>query len=133
MYDMVINHLNNKIFDGNTGEFLGDVFFELSQDEKEKLLRLVNYGKVPESLILLNAQIVGTPEDYKPPELTKAYTRKGILSAHFRDDASGEHVPIELHMKFDVRGRGRRSGDLYHFDSAEYRNITVDQINRLSI
>ena len=131
MYDMVTN-LDNKIYDGSTGEFLGDVSFELSQEEEKKLLRLVNYGRVPNSLILLNAEIEGTPEDYKPPELIKAYTRKGILRAHFRDDTSGEQVPIEIHLKFDVRGRGRRSGDLYHFDSAEYRNIAVDQINWIS-
>ncbi|MEA4954183.1 MAG: hypothetical protein VB096_01500 [Pseudoflavonifractor sp.] len=131
MYNMITN-LYNKIYDGNTGEFLGDVFFELSQEGEEKLLNLVNYGRVPESLILLNARIVGTPKDYKPPELIKAYTRKGILSAHFRDDASGEQVPIEIHWKFDVRGRGRRYEDLYHFDSAEYRNIAVDQINWIS-
>lgn len=38
-------------------------------------------------------------------------------------------MPVEIHLTFDVRGKGRQYANLYHFDSAEYSNIKVDGIS----
>ncbi|MET0017912.1 hypothetical protein [Oscillibacter sp.] len=127
MYNLVAN-LTNEVHDGITGKFLGYVTFELPQTEEEKLLNLVNYGETPQSLILLNADIKKTAEDYVPPALIKKYSRAGILRASFRDKDSGTFMPVEIHLTFDVRGKGRQYANLYHFDSAEYSNIKVDAI-----
>lgn len=127
MYNMITN-LVNEVYDGKTSEFLGYATFELAPTETAKLLQLVNYGKVPESIILSNLDIVRTAEDYAPPTLTVKYPRIGILRALFRDDTSGVLIPIEIHFTFDVRGRGQQRGNLYHFDSVEYSNIKVDEI-----
>jgi len=127
MYNLVTN-LTNEIHDGNTGKFLGFVTFELPKTEEEKLLNLVNYGETPQTITLLNAKITKTAKDYVPPELIKKYSRTGILRASFRDKDSGTFMPIEIHLAFDVRGKGRQYANLYHFDSAEYSNIKVDAI-----
>ena len=127
MYNLVAN-LTNEIHDANTGEFLGYVTFELPQTEEEKLLDLVNYGETPQNLTLLNATVKKATKDYVPPELIKKYSRTGILRASFRDKDSGTFMPIEIHLAFDVRGKGRQYANLYHFDSAEYSNIKVDAI-----
>lgn len=128
MYNMVTK-LINEVYDGKTGKFLGYATFELSPADEAKLLDLLNFGKVPQYLTLLNVDIVRTAEDYVPPELTEKYPRAGVLRALFRDDTSGVLMPIEIHFTFDVRGKGQQSGDLYHFDSVEYSNIKVNQIN----
>jgi len=128
MYNMVTK-LVNEVYDGKTGEFLGYATFELSPTDETKLLDLLNYGKVPQYLTLLNVDIVRTAKDYVPPELTEKYPRSGVLHALFRDDTSGVLMPIDIHFTFDVRGKGQQSGDLFHFDSVEYSNIKVDQIN----
>lgn len=129
MYD-IVTHLVNEVYDGKTDEFLGYSTFELPTTEERKLLQLVNYGKIPESLILLNVNFSQTPPDYVPPKLTEKAKRRGVLRALFRDKASGVFVPVDIHFTFDVRGRGNLSGDVYHFDSLEYSNIKVDQINQ---
>lgn len=129
MYNMITN-LVNEVYDGKTGEFLGYATFELAPTEAAKLLQLVNYAKVPESITLSNLDIVRTAENYTPPELTVQYPRIGILRALFRDDTSGVLIPVEIHFTFDVRGRGQQRGNLYHFDSVEYNNIKVDQIRQ---
>lgn len=127
MYNSVTN-LTNEVYDRNSGEFLGYATFELPQTEEEKLLKLVNYGETPQRLTLLNATIRDTAEDYVPPGLIKKYPRAGILRASFRDKDSGELMPIEIHLTFDVRGNGRQYANLYHFASAEYSNIKVDAV-----
>ena len=129
MYDMVTN-LQNEVYDRETGNFLGYATFELPPREEEKLLQLVNYGKIPESLTLVNVDIILTAADYVPPELTIKYPRIGVLHALFRDETSGAFIPVEIHFTFDVRGKGQQSGNLYHFDSVEYSNMKVDQISQ---
>ena len=128
MFDKV-SHLVNEIYDGSTNKFLGYSRFDLSQSEEEKLLDLVNYGKVPESLILLNVRFSQTPADYVPPSLTQKSKRRGILRGLFRDADSGKYIPVEIYFTFDVRGRGNLSGDIYYFDSLEYSNIQIDHID----
>lgn len=128
MYNLVTN-LTNEVHDGDTGKFLGYATFELPQTEEEKLLDLVNYGETPTSLTLLNADIKKTSKDYVPPALIKKYPRTGILRASFRDKDSGTLMPVEIHLTFDVRGKGRQYANLYHFDSVEYSNIKVNAIS----
>ncbi|MPM59615.1 hypothetical protein SDC9_106460 [bioreactor metagenome] len=127
MYNLVTN-LNIEIHDANTGNFLGYATFDLPQAEEKKLLNLINYGETPQTLTLLNTNITKTAKDYVPPELIKKYSRTGILRASFRDKDSGILMPIEIHLAFDVRGKGRQYANLYHFDSAEYSNIKVDAV-----
>lgn len=129
MYDMITN-LVNEVYDGNTGKFLGYATFQLPASEEKKILQLVNYGKCPDSLTLLNLDIINTAEDYVPPEITKKFSRVGVLRALFRDEDSGVFIPVEIHFTFDVRGRGQQSGNLYHFDSVEYSNIKIDKIRQ---
>lgn len=69
-----------------------------------------NYGKCPDSLTLLNLDIINTAEDYVPPEITKKFSRVGVLRALFRDEDSGVFIPVEIHFTFDVRGRGNNPG-----------------------
>lgn len=124
MYNMVTN-LTNEVFDGNTGKFLGYATFELPKTEEDKMLNLVNFGETPKNLTLLNAEIKKTAVDYVPPQIIKKYPRMGILRASFRDQNSGSFIPVEIHLTFDVRGKGRQYADLYHFDSVEYSNIKI--------
>lgn len=128
MYDMVTNPVN-EVYDGETGKFLGYVTFGTPQPEEEKLLGLINYGNIPESLILLNAEIIPMTEDYIPPELIKKFSRRGILRALCRDENSGAFIPVEIQLMFDIRGRGRQGKNLYQFDSVEYSNIKVERVN----
>lgn len=129
MYDMVTN-LINEVHDGDTGQLLGYVTFKLPPEEEEKLLQLANYGKIPEFLTLLNADIIQTAENYVPPEPIKKFSRAGVLRALFRDENSGVLIPVEIHFTFDVRGKSQHYGNLYHFDSAEYSNMKVDKISQ---
>ncbi|BAK99910.1 hypothetical protein OBV_27120 [Oscillibacter valericigenes Sjm18-20] len=127
MYNLVTN-LVDEIYHGKTGNFLGYATFELPQTEEEKILNLVNYGETPKCLILLNLDVIKTAKDYVPPELIKKYSRAGILRALFRDADSGVLMPIEICLKYDARGRGQETGDIYHFDSVEYSNIEIGEI-----
>lgn len=129
MYNMVTN-LTNEVYDANTGKFLGYATFELPQTEEAKMLKLVNYGETPKNLTLLNAEINKTAADYVPPELIKKYPRSGILRASFRDKNSGAFIPVEIHLTFDVRGKGRQYANLYLFDSVEYSNIKIVDIRQ---
>lgn len=128
MFDKITNPVN-EVYDGKTNEFLGYSRFDLSKSEEEKLLQLVNYGIIPKALTLLNVTFSQTPEDYVPPDLIHALSRRGILRALFRDAESGKNIPVEIYFTFDVRGRGNLAGDAYYFDSLEYSNLKIDQIN----
>lgn len=128
MFDRIAKPVN-RVYDSVTNEFLGYSRFDLSPSEEEKLLQLVNYGKIPKSLILLDVTFSQTPKDYVPPSLTQKFRRRGVLRALFRDADSGKYIPVEIYFTFDVRGRGNASGDIYYFDSLEYSNIKIDQID----
>ena len=128
MYDKVTN-LVNEVYDGKTGKFLGYATFGMPQPEEDKILKLINYGRVPESLILLDAEINPTAENYIPPKIIEKLSRKGVLRASLRDENSGDFIPVEIQLTFDVRGRSRQGKNLYQFDSVEYSNIKVVRVS----
>lgn len=128
MYDKVTN-LVNEIYDGKTGQFLGYSTFGMPQPEEEKILKWINYGSIPESLILLDAEIKPTTENYIP-KLTEKISRKGILHASLRDENSGVFIPVEIQFTFDVRGRSQKNKNLYQFNSVEYSNIKVERVSQ---
>ena len=129
MYDKDTN-LVNELYDGKTGQFLGYATFGKAQPEEEKILKWINYGSIPESLILLDSEIKPTTENYVPPKLTEKISRKGILHASLRDENSGVFIPVEIQFTFDVRGRSQKNKNLYQFNSVEYSNIKVERVSQ---
>jgi len=115
------------IYDGNTGEFISETKFSLSNDAEKALLDLVNYNKIPPNLLLLNLSF--QPSDhYIPPSLDRPVKRIGIIKALFTEAYSGEMRPVEIKIKYDAWAHGNLAGNLYYFDSVEYSNIELEEI-----
>lgn len=130
MYSEVSNASLN-IYDGETGNYIGEARFTLSTEAAAKLLDLFNYGKVPDSLLLLDVNLYHPSSSYIPPEPYQLYKRKAILRALFTDASTREQVPYEIRMTYDTRARGNLSGNLYYFDSVELNNINIADIQKV--
>lgn len=121
---------NPEIFisDGETGEFISETKFSLSSDAEKALLDMVNYNKVPPSLLLLNLKF--QPSDhFIPPSLEGPVKRIGIIKGLFTDANSGELIPVEIRIRYDAMARGNLSRDQYFFDSVEYSNIELEGVS----
>ncbi|MGE4213693.1 MAG: hypothetical protein AB7E42_02825 [Anaerotignaceae bacterium] len=130
MYIRIIDP-NISIFNGDTNEFIGSARFNLTPESEKDLLQLVNYNITPKSLLLLNLIFYQQSTYFDPPTLDQPTNRKGILRAILLND-SGEQVPIEIRLRYDAIARGNLTGIRTFFESAEYNNIAVDSIERIS-
>lgn len=131
MYHQIPNTSNLDIFDGRTGDFIGHSHFRLSSDSEQKLLNLINYNRVPDTLTLLDITLSHPSKNYIPPEIFRKLPRRAVLMVEAADAYPGRRVPIEIRMSYDVVGRGNLLGDQFHFDSAELSNIQVTDISIL--
>ena len=102
---------NMQIFDNETGDYIGAAHFELAPWEEKKLLELLNYGNVPQTLLLSNVEFIQSNDDYIPPDPFAKIRRKGVLNAVINDRYSGAHIPVEMQMKYTRMARSNRKGD----------------------
>lgn len=130
MYDRITN-TNLNVFSAPTNEYIGKFNFVLTSEAESKLLDLLNYNRVPDSLIILNASLYEPPGSYTPPEPFKKYRREGILSAVVGESSSGIQIPMEIRMQYDMRARVNPAGNLYYYDSMELSNIDVVDIKQV--
>lgn len=130
MYDKITN-TNLNVFSAPTREYVGKFNFVLSSEAESKLLDLLNYGKVPNSLIILDATLYSPPSSYTPPEPFRKYRREGIFSAVAGESSSGAEVPFDIRMRYDMRARVNPAGNLYYYDSMELSNIEIVSVARV--
>lgn len=117
-----------SIYDAQTGIPVSETRFNLSSDAEKALLDLVNYNKVPPTLLLLDVKFQPL-ELYIPPSLHGPVKRIGIIRGLFTDAGSGEMKPVEIRIRYDARARGNLLGDNYFFDSVEYSNIELESVS----
>lgn len=121
------------IFDGKTGSYIGHSRVTPTPESEQKLLDLLNFNQIPNSLTLLNITLSRPSNSYLPPAVNRKLSRIAILNLEALDQSSGEWIPIELRMRYDVLARGNLIGGLYHFDSAEIDNIELVDQKRIQI
>lgn len=128
MYNKITDsHID--IFDGETGNYMGHSYFTLTQGSERELLDLLNYNKVPDTLVLLDVSLSETSANYIPPELFQKHSRISTLYIDAVDAYSGRLVPIEVVMSYDIIARGHLSGNPYSFESVELGNIKILNID----
>jgi len=130
MYDQIAN-ASASLFDGDTENFLGKAQFSLSDDSQKKLLDLLNYGKIPEKLVVSDVSLYDPAKGYVPPELYEAYRRSSVLNAVARDKYSGEQVPVEIRLKYDSSVRSHSSKNPYYIDCVGAENIEVVDVREI--
>lgn len=128
MYSKITDIYLN-VFDSETNEYMGHSRFTLTQRSERKLLDLLNYNTVPDTLTLLDVALSDTSRNYIPPALFKKNSRISTLYIDAVDAFSGRLVPIEIVMSYDVVARGHLSGSPYSFESIELGNIKILSID----
>lgn len=129
MYDRITN-ASVDVFDGSTGDHLGKARFQLSPESEATLLDLLNYGKAPQELLLMDVTLYAPTNNYIPPEPYKPYQRSSTISAIARDKYSREQVPVEFNLKYDSRVRAHLTRNLYYFECIDFENIKVLNIQQ---
>ena len=124
MYNKITN-ATLDIFATPTREYFGRSSFDLTPEAESKLLDLLNYNVMPDSLVLLNVKLFKPPINYVIPVPFKNYRLEAIISANARSAGSDFITPITIQLQFDMRGRGKAHGNLYEYDSMELSNIKV--------
>lgn len=119
------------IFNGETNEFVGEARFNLTQETGDALLQMVNYARVPNSLILLDLDFYRPSANYLPPNMDTPLRRNGIIRALFTEGESGQRVPLEIRFKFRARARSAAQNP-YFFDSVEYTDLHLDSVREVT-
>lgn len=131
---MVYSKITNPsfiIFDGKTGSYIGHSRVTPTPESEQKILDLLNFNQIPDSLTLLNITLSRPSNSYLPPAVSRKLPRVAILNIEALDQHSGEWVPLELRMRYDVLARGNLTGGLYHFDSVELDNMDLVDMKRV--
>ncbi|MBP1736569.1 MAG: hypothetical protein H6Q60_450 [Oscillospiraceae bacterium] len=118
------------VFDGKTEQLVGVARFTLAKESEQALLALVNEGRHPQSLMLLNVDFYQPTEHYHPPHEFIPVKSKGILRGAYTTERRELSV-IEIRFSFDAIARGKRYENRYFFDSVEYNNIKIDSISEV--
>lgn len=124
MYIDVINP-DLTIFDGASGKYIGTSHFDLTNESKLKILDMLNYNRVPQTLTLQNLTLTPPTGEYVPPGIGKKLPRKAILTVDAIDASSGEQVPIAIRLKYSVQALGGLIGGMYDFNTLEMSNIQL--------
>ena len=124
MYDKLAN-TSFTIHDGETGNYIGKSHFVLPSDAEMAILNLINYGKVPDVIILTNVTLSNPVAGYTQPSVSDVKKRDSILTAIARDKDSKVWIPIKIRLKFDMMARGNLSKNRYFYDSMELSNLVM--------
>jgi len=119
------------IYDNITNEYYGRVTFLATPSVEGALLEMVNHARSPGSFVVQDATFFPSSSKYVPPGVFTKYSRNAIIRAEFRDENSRLWMPADIYVSFDALGRGDSYGDKYHFDSLEYSNIGIRNVNIL--
>lgn len=87
---------------------IGTAKFALPPKAERDLLQLVNFNKVPASLLISNSDFYPSEENFVPVIAEHSVTRRGILSAFFTDSGARTTDPIDIHFRFEARVYRRR-------------------------
>ena len=117
-----------EIYNGETNEFIGVAEFDLSTNAEYDLLNLVNYGKLPESLLIFNLSLHQPDKSYVPPTPYVEHLRKGTIIALFTDSFAGKQIPIEIKINYIARANSVYFGDYNSYPSVIYTNIVVESV-----
>lgn len=123
-----ITNTSLHVFDRDTGSYIGRAQFVLPAESERALLDLVNYGRVPETLVLLDVALYHPSRSYVPPKPFQTYRRDSILSAILYDVDSGRQTPVEIRLRYDLRTKALVSGDFCYYEAAELSNFSVPGI-----
>lgn len=127
MYDQ-ITILGMDFYTGDTGVYLGRARFLPSKESEDKLLDLLNYGKVPNNLFFMNMVIYRRELTYITPALFNPYYHYSIMYLLARDKDSREQVSFEIRLEYNFRVRAHYTPNPYYFESLQLENITVFDI-----
>jgi len=127
MYDRIVN-TSLDVFDRDTGNYIGKARFVLPAESEKALLDLINFGKIPKQLVLIDVSLYNPSKSYVLPEAFQVYRRNSILNAALRDTDSGEQMPVEIRLKYDARVKAHPLGPLFYFDAVELFNLAVASI-----
>lgn len=130
MFTKIINPTLD-IYNLNTGQFLGTATFILPPQEEKKILNLLNYGIQPSTVIVVNADLYFSPEDFAPPSIYETLYLTGLFKADFEEEYSKKNIPIEIIATFDFQARSVIPKDQYYFVSGQFSNINIESISRL--
>jgi len=132
VYDRITDTTIN-VFDSNTGSHMGKARFELSPDSEAMLLNLLNYGKIPHQLVLMDVTLYEPAPSYVPPRPYEINHRNSVMSAVARDRYSGEQVPVEVHLNYNSRVRSQITENAYYFECVGVENIQVVDIRQVIV
>ena len=132
MYDKITN-TTLDVFATPTREYVGRAKFSLSSKDELKLLNLLNYNVIPDSLLLLDVVPYEIPINYVSPTLFKNYPSEVIISANAKISGSDFQPPIEIRLNCNIRGRQSAHGTLHEYDSMELSNIKLLDIKQVRL
>jgi hypothetical protein len=111
MYTKITNPIL-YVYDVNTNQYIGSVKFNLPPSSEKKLLDLVNSNKVPNSLLLTNADLYPTDQSYFSEIAVKTVPRRGVLRAYYTDSEAKTFDPIDIQYRYEVRAYGHSPQDI---------------------
>lgn len=117
-----------EIYDGITNEYLGRALFRLTPEVENAILKYARNEEGPDRLEVQDADFYPASSNYALLLPFIKRSRKGIFKVMVRDGASKLWIPLEIYVKLNASGESRFSGDVYHFDSAEYSDIVVEGV-----
>lgn len=132
MYDRITN-TTLDVFATQTREYVGKSKFSLSSEDELKLLNLLNYNEIPDSLLLLDVIPYAIPINYVVPTLFLNYPSEVIISANARISGTNFQPLIKIRLNCDIRGRASAYGALYKYDSMELSNIELLDIQQVRL
>lgn len=124
MYDEILNAYI-VVYDGETGNYIGKTHFLISPNTEKQFLDMLNYIKIPDTITLQDVRLYEPAANYKQPEPYRKFLRDSKLNVTARESGSGEHIPVELSLSYDVMARAHFSNDIYYFDTVELSNIKI--------
>lgn len=130
MYTKILNP-SFTVFDGTTGNYIGHSHVTLTPDSERKVLNLLNYNQIPDTLSMTDVTLSRPSENYVPPQTNQTLPRSAIMEVEAFDQSTGARIPFEIRIEYDILARGNLLGDQYHFDSVEMRNIRLIDRRRL--
>lgn len=130
MYDRITN-TTLDVFATPTREYVGRARFSLSSEDELKLLNLLNYNVIPDSLLLLDVVPYETLINYVSPILFKNYRSEVVISANVKSSGADFESLVEIRLNCDIRGRQSAHGAMHEYNSMELSNIELLDIKQV--